>query len=334
MQWCLIYCSGACTFQAFTPPDEDTGLFYPCDLERDLINTCPPSYSDWRLSELCVIAATSFLYTDTHIFRNAYCAICHLGDSISSADIWPPRRLSSTDLTNGIPKLEPSVDLSSSIRFSYGSMQCCRHCHGQSTDYCSHIGNTNNLWGQINDPSKEGCLPFPSNLTCDANAFGPPIWSQSNLRFEFLCPEVNISCNQVFAMGCPWCGNLAFGRSAGSFADGNNDFAGIIISNKNENDGDSAPGVLESIFSWNSVIETNKRVEATAHLLITPNESLQFCSGGVIRGILTDSNYSKIVLSRSKIKVSLSEINAFWVSYSSYHLIHDCLSVKIHTTYN
>ncbi|KAF6022021.1 hypothetical protein EB796_019668 [Bugula neritina] len=59
---------------------------YYC-FQSGIVSSCPAYFDDWKLIRDCEKSPTAWVYHTNGVYRNAFCAICNLGDDILSAQV-------------------------------------------------------------------------------------------------------------------------------------------------------------------------------------------------------------------------------------------------------
>ena len=301
-------------FKTYSPPEQRNDFFYPCLINYDLVTSCPKEYSQWAISTHCRDSPTSFVSKDHKIFKNFYCAICNLGYIWESALLLPDFLYRITNLSDQIPSLGKRVIvgyvISSIIRLSYQSKQCCRVCDDDVGELCYNISINNNLWGNILVVEHGGCISAPFNTTCSTNFTILPSTLEHNMDVEFLCPHTEI-CKSPQRNECSICSSNNTKPVILSWKE-NTTLEQQNLETSSESDGTQP--VLAELLSAKKVV--TKELKTTAWL--QANESFQFCTNRSILGNSSE-NYNKIFLSPSRIQVG--DLNC---SYSLYLVYRYC----------
>ena len=154
--------------------------------DTEIISSCPPKYNDWTLSESCKRSSTNFIYYGNKVFKNFYCAICHLGDDLEYAYVTPPEDFSLENLFYAAPVVGKSQETGKHlIQFSYESNQCCGLCDGIFGYSCALIDHLNSSWINTITTLKHGpAVEFDFKKT---KKF--PTSSKIRLDFANVCPQ-------------------------------------------------------------------------------------------------------------------------------------------------
>ena len=124
------------------------------------MSSCPPYFKNWKLSRDCKEAVSSWIYYNDTIYRNSYCAICHLGDEIIKS--------STRALSTVFPLLRESVDdylqyLPRPTGYSLGRVEL-----DVNSNTCSYVNQSTNssyeTWESIN--VDQTCVKLPFNTNC------------------------------------------------------------------------------------------------------------------------------------------------------------------------
>lgn len=292
----VIYFGYSCTFESYTPPFQRREYLYPCmrDVYVRYFSTCPASYSKWKLSKDCDESSVSLVYWNpwnflTSVYKNSYCAICHLGDSIRFAETNTPVP-SSLELITDIPQRRTNYHYIIPIRFSYESRRCCLRCRGDSShDDCQPFGDMR--WGEIWNDNENTCLPAPFNTTCyDTDFDRRPFSSQEKLKIQYLCPNFKFNCK------LPTNPMPTFQKGPQRFAD------------NRQTDPEESP-INRLFFADNRNTEYENDQLVVNAWPVASNQTFKFCANGVIFTTSNDSGVAKIILSNGKIQVRLQTIS-------------------------
>ena len=328
-----IYCRGSCNFLAYAPPDQREEFFYACPLEVKFVQNCPPQYNQWSLSKDCENLPTSFVYDNDIIYRNAHCAICHLGDKITFSKLFSPFSYSVTDLSEAIPRIGPKEPSSNHIiKFSYESNECCGTCSYLQDEQCVTVRNRR-VWGEITSPVDNECLKVPFSTSCGMPFRNVTSVSYNNLDYSYLCPGRPIECRimtttsrtPTFTFGSK---RIGFGGQPGR-ANGNiesqstnvntngNFEDGINTRNNNRNSQNGNAGgddrnmekvPIQHLFSHNPQQEEPEvEIFQTEHR-ITANETFQFCTDRTILSNSSGGSFNKVYLSSAGIQVNANTL--------------------------
>ena len=179
----------------YAPPDRQEQFFYPCKIPTDteIISSCPPKYNDWTLSENCKSSSTIFIYYGNRIFKNFYCAICHLGDNLKDVHLTPPKGLSLASLALETPVIGKSQATGNHIiRFSYESNQCCGLCENIVGRYsCAMTDQLNSSWINTIATLKHGGSNTRSAVSSLKNSKNLSARSRISLDFANVCPQTS-----------------------------------------------------------------------------------------------------------------------------------------------
>ena len=284
----FIICSGKCTFTTYTPPEQYPEFLYPCQLRKEFIATCPDTYNDWALSEHCQTSPASFIYYKNKIYKNFYCAICHLGDHLNSAKIQPEFTYSRQNLSDAMPDIGQS-NTRHRIRLSYDRMKCCGRCGGVNRDECVSIDGSR-MWGSMFNPIGNDCMSAPFNTTCNSTSIELRHNTQYNLQYEYLCPGRPINCESNLPPG--------FKPIGSALGDGPDD-----EDYPEEPDEDNtAIGALFPSYATFNKRKFVKKFKINSIFEVV-NESFQFCTDKSIRNSINNESFENIYLTPGTIQV-------------------------------
>ena len=177
-----LICRESCNFRAYQhPTTEDRVEPYWC-YQKPIVSSCPSYFMNWKLSRDCKEAVSSWIYYNNTIYRNSYCAICHLGDDIiqsSTEGISPVFHLARELVSNHI-NIKTSVPTSSHIglvKLDVNSNTCSYNDLNASTSY--------KTWDSIG--VDQHCFKLPFNTNCNNKNSWSETFPFSNLSTESLC---------------------------------------------------------------------------------------------------------------------------------------------------
>ncbi|XP_067949541.1 uncharacterized protein [Watersipora subatra] len=189
--------TGECSFHMYILPTQHADIFCPCILGTTFISSCPDMFKGWRLDQDCRKKPASFVYFGYSTYRNSYCAICNLGDTlylstISPAEAYPSRTRFGTSFPADIGEVGYLIHR---VQFSYDSKSCCSKCKTDVSEQCQPITNlTNSEWGSTMLPFYQGCTRVPFHINCpEVNEVGMNVVVNS-MTFNYLCPGVSVNC--------------------------------------------------------------------------------------------------------------------------------------------
>ena len=180
-----MICRESCNFRAYQhPTTEDRVEPYWC-YQKAIVSSCPSYFKNWKLSRDCKEAVSSWIYYNDTIYRNSYCAICHLGDEIiqSSTETLSTnspflRKLVYNYLQHSLPQPE---------RSDIGRVEL-----DVNSNTCSYIGRMTNssykTWESINVDQTCVKLPFSTNCANSSSWFGT--FPSTSLLTSSLCSEL------------------------------------------------------------------------------------------------------------------------------------------------
>ncbi|XP_067948892.1 uncharacterized protein [Watersipora subatra] len=149
-----------CRFRGYKHPSTLDGKDPYWCYQQGIISTCPPYYNDWRISKKCKEPISSWVYQNQTIYRNAFCAICNLGDDILMVNVellegFVPLSVKFTNfLSNALDYVKD--DFTGLIEIDVDQLTCC---------FQSDCGPTaTGLWGEVNIQTQ--CKNLPFNTSC------------------------------------------------------------------------------------------------------------------------------------------------------------------------
>ena len=126
----------------------------------------------------CTQGISSWVYHNNVVFRNAFCAICNLGDAILSANVFGLSEVdSSQNLTSNLTRVSRviTLDISNNLVCMQGSSDCRVNTRGTSPL---------SPWGYLAAESSEQCIRVPFASECSdiyLERLGP-----RNMSYDFL----------------------------------------------------------------------------------------------------------------------------------------------------
>jgi len=163
----LIYSTyrGNCSFRKFAPAPIIQP--YYC-FQSGIVSSCPAYFHDWKLNRDCEKSPSAWVYHTNGVYRNAFCAICNLGDDILSAQVEgvPGKGLLQSNYTYRIldiiydyewdRPITISNTLTTVVRLNANTRECCISTTCYNITYLS-------TWGTI--PTRDAYLWLPFNTS-------------------------------------------------------------------------------------------------------------------------------------------------------------------------
>ena len=162
-----------CSFQEYIPEDNTPG--YRC-LTEGIVSQCPTYFDNWKLKSDCVNGQSSWVYYRDAVFKNAYCAICNLGDDILKADV-----------TRDELMHDKYFQRYNIVILDLSNHECCNRDNCKQNTRGSSLSSP---WGSISTNSSNHCMRVPFSTECsnpDSNSF-----YSRNMRFSFLCSSTDL----------------------------------------------------------------------------------------------------------------------------------------------
>ena len=179
VQLCIYpYFRTNCSFRNYVPNNEKHA--YRC-YTSGIVSECPDYFADWKLNQDCTQGQVSWVYHGSKVYRNAFCAICNLGDEIVNTDVFQYDQnwwygYVYTKATTPIKRTLAAITLDlSNNRCCWDVEGCVENTRGTSSD---------SPWGSIAGRNSRDCVRVPFTSQCsnpDPDNLGP-----TNTSFTYL----------------------------------------------------------------------------------------------------------------------------------------------------
>lgn len=194
---CIFTCrQGDCNFVRFIPNNADQ--MYTC-YNPPIVSSCPQHLATWRVSDDCENKPTSWVVNNKTLYRNAYCAICNLGDKIMEADIDPHGVYNALDGRSAESLYNDLLNRSrDSVIVDVSENKCC---YGSDCTQNTHSFTEQSPWGKIWFGNSSECLKsLPFDTKCDDKTFNS-LGTESS-PITFLCSGVITPLQEHKSQGC------------------------------------------------------------------------------------------------------------------------------------